>query len=193
LSNAITFFHNFTPKLRWVGEFNYGKQWGDGLATTLINYGPNHYGANFNGASWGGVMSFVTYQLKPKWAVGLRGEHFKNQSGIAISPVCGWYGSAAPGGPGRPCATNLDEITFTVHYDLNKYIQIGPEVRYDFQDDNHGLAVFGEYNTDVNNSAQFACTPTPAATPLMSSNGQVGNCNAHTHNLVASVSLLLNF
>jgi len=195
LSNAITFYHNFNPKLRWAGEATYGKQWADGKSDTLLYVGPNHYESGYKGGSYWSMMSFVSYQFKPKWAVGLRGEHLNNQSAIALYPVCAFYGSAAPGGQMANCKTDLNEVTLSVHYEPSKFLLIYPEVRYDWQSNNHGLNIFGAQNLDV----AYTTATTAVVVPFNSANlltpptALSRNNNAHSHNFVSSLNFVVYF
>ena len=180
-------YHNFTPKFRWVVDLQYGKQWGDGRSDTVLMVGPNHYKSKFTGAHWGDIMSQATYQFLPKWAAGLRAEHFINRDGLGATPACGWIGSAAPGGQGTLCKANLNEATVGVHYDLNKFVQIAPELRYDFTDNSHGLNVFGITNLGVTNVITNGVV---TATALAPNKALSQNYLAHNHQYVMSINLL---
>jgi hypothetical protein len=173
-----------------VVDLQYGKQWGDGLATTIVELGPNHYQSHFTGAHWGDVMSQVTYQFNHKWSAGLRGEHFINRDGLGATPACGWIGSAAPGGQGALCKANLNEMTLGVHYDLTKFAQIAPELRYDFTDHSNGLNVFGITNLDVTNVITNGVVTSTALAPAKALSQ---NYLAHNHQYVMAINLLLNF
>ncbi len=190
LSSSLSMYHNFGPKWRWVVDLQYGKQWGDGRSDTVLMLGPNHYQSGFTGGHWGDIMSQVTYQIKSKWSAGIRAEHFINRDGIGATPACGWIGSAAPGGQGALCKSNLNEVTFGVHYDLNKFVQIAPELRYDFQDHSHGLNAFGVTNLDVTNVITNGVVTSTALAP---NKALSQNYLAHNHQYVMSINLLLNF
>lgn len=197
LSSAATIYHNFSPKLRWVGEASFGKQWADGAPDTLLYVGPNHYESGYKGGSYWGLMSFASYQFKPKWAIGLRGEHLNNQSGIALYPTCAFYGSAAtaPGTELANCKTDLNEVTLGVHYEPSKFLMIYPELRYDWQSNNHGLNIFGVQNLDVayTTATTAVVVPFNSANLLTPATALSRNNNAHNHNLVASMNFVVWF
>jgi hypothetical protein len=195
LSNAVTIYHNFSPKLRWVGEASYGKQWGDGRSDTLLYVGPNHYMSGYKGGSYWGVMSFATYQFKPKWAIGFRGEHLNNQSGLAMYPTCAFYGSAAPGGQMSTCKVNLEDVALSVHYEPSKFIMLWPEVRYDWTGDAHGLNIWGVQNLDVayTTATTGGIVPMNSANLLPAATALSRNNNAHSHNFVADFNVMLYF
>ncbi len=195
LSNAINFYHNFGSKWRWIGEVNFGKQWADGRPDTLQYVGPNHYQSGYKGGSYWGTQTQVAYQWKKNVAFDVRGEHLNNQSGLGLYPVCAFYGSAAPGGQLTNCKTDLNDVAFNVRYEPSKFILIYPEVRYDWQSNNHGLSIFGAQNLDVAYPVGTigSIVPMNSASLLPAATALSRNNNAHTHNFVATFNVVLYF
>lgn len=195
---VVSYYHNFGKKWRYYGDISYGKYFANAhntVNTTFFQYGPNHYQAGFNGAKQWSIWNAVTYQYSPKWSFGIRGEHFNNRDGLALYPVCAYFGNAAPGGAGMNCKTDINDVSIAAHYDINKFVQIGPELRYDWQsnaaplqDMVSGKLYGGTLNIfGVNNVDSSAATATAA-------NGLLANNNkAHNAQLTATLNLMIYF
>ena len=108
------------------GELAYGRQDGDGRRDTIdIVTGPG-----FRGAQYGGVNAQLVLQIQPDLAGAVRLEHFRDPEGFALYPA-----TAVP--------SDFNAATIGVRYDASRFLSLRPELRYDWQDNNHGLAAFG--------------------------------------------------
>jgi hypothetical protein len=124
--HSLNGWHRFDANWSMGAEVVYGHQDGDGKATTvdIIN------GPGFDGAHWWGANAVLTYQQRPDLSYSVRAEHFADPDGFILLPV-----STARG--------NFNAVTAGLRYDLNKYISLRPEVRYDVFDGNADDHPFG--------------------------------------------------
>ncbi|MEO8641974.1 outer membrane beta-barrel protein [Pseudomonas sp.] len=124
--HSLNGWHRFDSNWSMGAEVVYGHQDGDGKASTvdIIN------GPGFNGAHWWGANAVLTYQQRPNLSYSVRGEHFADPDGFILLPA-----STARG--------NFNAVTAGLRYDLNKYISLRPEVRYDVFDGNADDHPFG--------------------------------------------------
>ncbi len=120
-------------KWRAALDVYYGKMEGDKNAGTIYLLNNTH----FNGAFYQGEYGQLVYQASKTLSYGARIEHFRNPNGYAIVPV-------------SSVKSNFNSITVGPHYDFAKWVTLRPEMRYDFQTNNHGLNAFGLQNTKVN-------------------------------------------
>ncbi|MBK5344701.1 outer membrane beta-barrel protein [Pseudomonas sp. TH49] len=124
--HSLNGWHRFDSNWSMGAEVVYGHQAGDGKASTIdiIN------GPGFDGAHWWGANAVLTYQQRPDLSYSVRAEHFADPDGFILLPV-----STARG--------NFNAVTAGLRYDLNKYISLRPEVRYDVFDGNADDYPFG--------------------------------------------------
>jgi hypothetical protein len=124
--HSLNGWHRFDSNWSMGAEVVYGHQDGDGKASTvdIIN------GPGFDGAHWWGANAVLTYQQRPDLSYSVRAEHFADPDGFILLPV-----STARG--------NFNAVTAGLRYDLNKYISLRPEVRYDVFDGNADDHPFG--------------------------------------------------
>jgi len=124
--HSLNGWHRFDANWSMGAELVYGRQDGDGKATTvdIIN------GPGFDGAHWWGANAVLTYQQRPDLSYSIRAEHFADPDGFILLPV-----STARG--------NFNALTAGLRYDLNKYLSLRPEVRYDVFDGNADDHPFG--------------------------------------------------
>jgi len=184
LEMSFDVYHNFGAKWKVVAEGTMGKQYADGKSDTLFYIGPNHYQSNYTGGAWWTMMGQVAYQWKKNVGFGLRGEHVNNQDGTGMYPVCSFIGSGAPTvGQMANCKTDVNEITANVRYEPSKFIMIWPEIRYDWQSNNHGLSIWGLDNLDVAYlpGTTGSLVPLDPAKVLAAPNALTRNNNGHTH------------
>ena len=111
------------------------RQAGDGKSDTINR---STSAANFRGAQWGGVTLGASYKARESLSYNLRVEHFRDANGYAL-----------PAG----IASGYNNSTLGAHYDFNKFVQIRPELRYDWQNSYTSRA----YNSGKN-SSQFTGT-----------------------------------
>jgi hypothetical protein len=124
--HSLNGWHRFDPKWSMGAELVYGHQDGDGKASTVdIIDGPG-----FDGAHWWGANAVLTYQQRPDLSWSVRAEHFADPDGFILLPV-----STARG--------DFNALTAGLRYDLNKYISLRPEVRYDVFDGDNDDQPFG--------------------------------------------------
>lgn len=120
-----TVIHQFTERLKGVFEFNCGKQKGDGALDTIdVLTGPG-----FKGASWGGVNVEAQYRFSPSFTCAARAETFRDRNGYALYPNTGVH-------------SDMNEVTLGTQYQYNRYVQFRPELRNDWQSNNHGENAF---------------------------------------------------
>lgn len=101
----------------WGGylEAVVARQAGDGKSDTINR---TTSATNFSGAQWGGVTLGASYKVKPALSYNLRVEHFRDANGYALP-------AGVPSG--------YNDVTLGAHYDFNKFVQLRPELRYDWQ------------------------------------------------------------
>jgi Putative beta-barrel porin-2, OmpL-like. bbp2 len=144
--------HDFNAHWKLTGEFAYGRMDGDGKPDTLLIVSPAPTVppvSNFKGAQWSGFTEQVIYTQRKGLAYGFRFEHFRNPDGFALYPLTF---AVVSGTPTFAVKGNLNDVTWGIHYDLTKYMMLRPEVRYDWQSNNHGVNVFGAGTSKPSNS-----------------------------------------
>ncbi|UVL43216.1 porin [Pseudomonas sp. B21-040] len=113
--HSLNGWHAFDSQWSMGAELVYGRQSGDGKVDTVdIVTGPG-----FDGASWWGVNSVLTYQPRPDLAFSLRGEHFRDHDGFVLFPT-----STARG--------DFNAMTVGFRWDVSKNVSLRPELRYDW-------------------------------------------------------------
>lgn len=123
---------------RVSGDIYYGKMSGDTNPGTLYLIGPKP--TPFHNAFYQGEYGQVIYQQTKRLSYGARVEHFRNPNGYAIVPV-------------STVKTNFNALTVGPHYDVSRFVVLRPEVRYDFQTNNHGVNAFGLQNQKTTSGA----------------------------------------
>jgi len=135
----------FGARSQWnfAGDIYYGKMNGDHNpgTVTLMPFGGNPAGSPFYGAFYQGEYGQLVYRETKTLSYGARFEHFRNPDGFGIVPV-------------STVKSNFNALTVGPHYDVSNYITLRPEVRYDFQTNNHGVNAFGLDNQVVNGVVQ---------------------------------------
>lgn len=112
--HSLNGWHLFNERWSMGAELVYGRQDGDGKATTVdIVTGPG-----FDGAHWWGANAVVTYQFRPDLSYSVRGEHFSDPDGFTLFPT-----TTARG--------DYNAITTGFRYDMNSHLTLRPELRYD--------------------------------------------------------------
>ncbi|HCS42772.1 MAG TPA: hypothetical protein DIW52_08095 [Pseudomonas sp.] len=124
--HSLNGWHRFDSHWSIGADVVYGRQDGDGKTSTvdIIN------GPGFDGAHWWGANATLTYQQRPDLSYSVRAEHFADPDGFILFPA-----TTARG--------NFNALTAGLRYDLNKYISLRPEVRYDVFDGNADDHPFG--------------------------------------------------
>jgi hypothetical protein len=125
--HSLNGWHRFDEHWSMGGEMVYGHQDGDGKATTVdIVTGPG-----FDGAHWWGANLVLTYQQRKDLSFSVRAEHFDDPDGYVLFPS-----STARGA--------FNAITTGLRYDVNKYLSLRPELRYDWFDGQDSARPFGQ-------------------------------------------------
>lgn len=120
------------------GELTYGKQAGDGAASTIDII----TGSGFSGATWNGQTVGVIYQHNDKWSFGGRLEHMKDPKGFGLYPL-------------TTSGSDYSAATLGTNYMFNKHVRVRAEIRHDKQSNNAGVNVFNgrdsntAFSTDV--------------------------------------------
>lgn len=124
--HSLNGWHAFDEHWSMGAELVYGHQAGDGKPSTvdIVN------GPGFDGAKWWGANAVVTYRYRKDLAFSVRGEHFSDPEGFALFPV-----SSARG--------DFNAVTAGFRYDVNRYLSLRPELRYDWFDGNSADHPFG--------------------------------------------------
>jgi hypothetical protein len=135
----------FGARAQWNFAFDvyYGKMNGDHNpgTLTLMPFGGNPAGSPFHGAFYQGEYGQLIYKQTKTLSYGARYEYFRNPDGWGIVPV-------------STVKSNFNALTIGPHWDVSDYLTLRPEVRYDFQTDNHGVHAFGLGNQVVNGVVQ---------------------------------------
>ncbi len=115
--HSLNGWHRFDGRWSMGAELVYGHQDGDGKPATVdvVN------GPGFDGAHWWGANAVVTYQYRPDLSFSVRGEHFSDPDGYVLFPS-----STARGA--------FNAVTTGLRYEVNKYLSLRPELRYDWFD-----------------------------------------------------------
>lgn len=132
--HSLNGFHNFSPNWRVTAEIEYGKQFGDGKADTVLIGPVPGAGPGFKGAFWGGINGQLIYKRNKTTSYILRLEQFRDPDGFALYPF-------------SAVKSTFNDVTNGVNWNVTKYVNLRPEVRYDFQSANQGAA-FGLQNAN---------------------------------------------
>jgi hypothetical protein len=125
--HSLNGWHRFDEKWSMGGEMVYGRQAGDGKASTVdIVTGPG-----FDGAHWWGANVVLTYQQRKDLSFSVRAEHFDDPDGYILFPS-----SIARGA--------FNALTTGLRYDFNKYLSLRPELRYDWFNGSDDARPFGQ-------------------------------------------------
>ncbi|WPN49700.1 outer membrane beta-barrel protein [Pseudomonas sp. P8_241] len=125
--HSLNGWHKFNERWSMGGEMVYGRQSGDGNASTVdIVTGPG-----FDGAHWWGANVVLTYQQRKDLSFSVRAEHFDDPDGYVLFPS-----SIARGA--------LNALTTGLRYDFNKYLSLRPELRYDWFNGDGDARPFGQ-------------------------------------------------
>ncbi|MDR0212322.1 MAG: porin [Pseudomonas putida] len=115
--HSLNGWHRFDSRWSMGAELVYGRQDGDGKPTTVdLVRGPG-----FDGAHWWGANAVLTYQARPDLALSVRGEHFSDPDGYVLFPASTGRGA-------------FNGVTAGLRYEVNKYLSLRPEIRYDWFD-----------------------------------------------------------
>jgi hypothetical protein len=113
--HSLNAWHAIDERWSVGGEMVYGRQSGDGKAGTVdIVTGPG-----FDGASWWGINSVLTYQYRKDLAFSVRGEHFRDRDAFVLFPTSNARG-------------DFNALTVGFRWDATRHISIRPELRYDW-------------------------------------------------------------
>ncbi|MHC6226217.1 outer membrane beta-barrel protein [Pseudomonas sp. X10] len=130
--HSLNGWHKFDQNWSMGAEVLYGHQDGDGKPSTVdVITGPG-----FNGARWWGANAVLTYRIRKDLSFSTRLEHFDDRDGFIQFPA-----STARG--------TYRAITTGLRYDVNKYLVLRPELRYDTFDAREHDRPFG--NGDARN------------------------------------------
>ncbi|QAY84014.1 outer membrane beta-barrel protein [Pseudomonas arsenicoxydans] len=125
--HSLNGWHRFDEKWSMGGEMVYGRQYGDGKASTVdIVTGPG-----FDGAHWWGANMVLTYQHRKDLSFSVRAEHFDDPDGYILFPNSTSRGA-------------FNALTTGLRYDINKYLSLRPELRYDWFDGKNDAHPFGQ-------------------------------------------------
>ncbi|WP_394752399.1 porin [Crenothrix sp.] len=109
--------HNFTDKMHFVLQHDHG--FADGI-NPAYSTAPD--------AEWYGVLSHLTYDVRDDLTAGIRGEWFRDQNGFRV---------CAPGRTAARCAPgSFYAVTAGVTWKPVKWLNVRPNVRYDWVDSN---------------------------------------------------------
>ncbi|MBR9883635.1 MAG: outer membrane beta-barrel protein [Oceanospirillales bacterium] len=124
--HSLAISHDFDGPLKLAAEILYGSQDGDGKASTVnILSGPG-----FDGASYSGINGHLIYKASDNLSYGLRAEKFRAKDGFGLFPL-------------TAVSSDFNSVTLGAQYNLNKFVMLRPEIRYDWQSGNDGVDAFG--------------------------------------------------
>jgi len=106
--------YNATPKLSFLGNFDYGHDDAPGAIVATPNV--------VSGVWWSGVAGYVKYAPNANWYWAARGEYYNDHNGFTTGTL------------GTP--DHLSEFTFTLQRLLASKIMARAEYRYDHSDQN---------------------------------------------------------
>lgn len=122
--------HDFTESLHYIIQHDHG------YADKVINSGANN-------AEWYGINQYLIYDVNDKVSAGLRAEWFRDHDGFRVNgpgrcfAAAGNAGTnfACPNNPAYPAGSNgYYAITAGMSYKPAKWLNLRPNVRYDFTD-----------------------------------------------------------
>jgi hypothetical protein len=141
--------HNFTDKLHYIIQHDHG--FADNIWTGNGQIAQNNGEAsNRQDAEWYGINQYLIYDVTDKISAGLRGEWFRDHNGVRVWGPGRCYAAAGNVGANFACgsdyATNYSQnggqqgssyyaITAGMSYKPAKWLNLRPNVRYDFTDD----------------------------------------------------------
>ena len=144
---SIVLKHNITDKLHLVGQHDHG------FADNTYDYATGT--PNAINARWYGINTHIYYDIKDDLSVGMRGEWFRDQNGfrvcspgrVAASTNNDGYSYALGSGQlnNSTCvAASWYAFTLGVNYKPTKWLNLRPNVRYDWVDGTNPSG--GRYN-----------------------------------------------
>ncbi len=127
--------HNFTDKLHYIIQHDHG------FADNVITANPS----NIENAEWYGINQYLIYDVNDKVSAGLRGEWFRDHNGFRVWGPGRCFAASANQGGNFACPTdyaayplagsNYFAITAGMSYKPAKWLNLRPNIRYDFTDD----------------------------------------------------------
>ncbi len=153
---SIVVKHNITDKTHLVLQHDHG--YANGVITP--------YGSNQN-AEWYGINSHLTYDLKDDLTIGMRAEWFDDANGFRVwSPgrvAAATYVNASGGASSyagstytsNAAAVNYYQLTFGANWKPVAWLNLRPNVRYDFLSGAGSYSPFGGKQDQVLFSTDF--------------------------------------
>ena len=135
---SIVLKHNITDRTHLMLQHDHG------FADKTYNWAT--LTPNSLDAQWYGVNSHLYYDIKDNLSVGLRAEWFRDQNGfrvcspgrVAAATNGAGYSYAAPGSVSVCNAASYYEVTAGLNWKPVKWLNLRPNVRYDWIDGNKG-------------------------------------------------------
>ena len=148
---SIVLKHNITDKTHFVLQHDHG------FAEGVTLYGTNSANTNPLTAEWYGINSHLYYDIKDNLSVGMRAEWFRDQNGFRV-----WapgrigaatnkdnYSYAVPGtNSSSAVGASYYELTWGLNWKPTKWLNLRPNVRYDWIDSTSTTNQFGDGKQD---------------------------------------------
>ena len=147
---SIVLKHNFTDKTHFVLQHDHG------FADQVSTWGANVDPANKVNAQWYGINSHLYYDLKDNLSIGMRAEWFRDQNGfrvfapgrVSAATNGSGYSYALPGGASSGAGAGYYELTWGLNWKPTKWLNLRPNVRYDWIDSTSTTNQFGDGKQD---------------------------------------------
>ncbi|MDT4290963.1 porin [Methylomonas sp. MO1] len=131
--------HNFTDKLHYIIQHDHG------FANNIWTASAAPNGTATQDAEWYGINQYLIYDINDKVSAGVRAEWFRDHNGIRVYGPGRCYAAAGNEGANFACggnylASNFQEasgyyaVTAGMSYKPAKWLNLRPNVRYDFTD-----------------------------------------------------------
>lgn len=118
-----------------VAKQNFGERW---HLTLQHDYGWMTADAEQDSAEWYGALGYVTVDLNPQWALGLRLEWFRDDDGVRVGVPARYPANVSH-------AANYYAGTLGAHWRPTSWLTVRPSIRYDVS---NGWMAFNNQSSD---------------------------------------------
>ena len=147
---SVVLKHNITDKTHFVLQHDHG------FADQVSTWGANADPANKVNAQWYGINSHLYYDLKDNLSIGMRAEWFRDQNGFRVfapgrvgaATNSSGYSYALPGQVSSGAGASYYELTWGLNWKPTKWLNLRPNVRYDWIDSTSTTNQFGDGKQD---------------------------------------------
>jgi hypothetical protein len=121
---SLVIQQGITEKLKYVFQHDHGWQASSPGQGAPVDVGPTPR------AEWYGINQYLFYDINDKFAVGVRGEWFRDDDGVRVAV----FRSGSPANPGALGPSNYYALSLGANYRPTSFFTIRPELRWDWQD-----------------------------------------------------------